>query len=328
MNKKKHIIIYTVDIHGSEKLYKALFNKAVQENVNSIVIGGDILPKSSANDLIGTQERFIKNKLISMIKKFKEENPSNTIYLMMGNDDFRVNMSLLEQGEKQGYFRLLHNKIHHLTDDLNICGYSFVPPLPFLMKDWQKHDTKKTRELSDECDKIYSKLLNCKDKECKQLEKHYFNLLSRLGYTHHIRKYTVKGILSVNKKGETTIEDDLKTLVKRTNPRKTIFVIHAPPWNTRLDMVYPDGAHIGSKAVKEFIEREQPLLTLHGHAHESFEISGQFKEVIDKTISINPVSEYQIKEGKLNAVIFDAYNLKKMMHTFGDKVEPEKGEKR
>jgi len=101
-----------------------------------------------------------------MFKKFKEENPSKTAYLMMGNDDFRVNMDLLEQGAKQGYFKLLHNNIHCLTDDF-ICGYGFVPPLPFLVKDWQKHDTKKTRELSNECDKIYSKLLKCKNKDRK-----------------------------------------------------------------------------------------------------------------------------------------------------------------
>ncbi|MDI6916692.1 MAG: hypothetical protein QMC80_02715 [Thermoplasmatales archaeon] len=77
-------------------------------------------------------------------------------------------------------------------------------------------------------------------------------------------------------------------------------------------MVYPNGTHIGSKAVREFIEREQPLLTFHGHAHESFEITGQFKEVIDKTISINPDSEYD--KDKLNAVVFDIYNLKDIRH--------------
>jgi len=183
------------------------------------------------------------------------------------------------------------------------------------MKDWQKHDTKKTRELLNDCDKIYSKLLNYKNKDRKKLEKLYLNLLSKLGYTYHIRHYTVRGILSVDKTEQTTIEEDLKALAKRTNPRKTIFVIHAPPWNTELDRAYPDDTRIGSKAVREFIEREQPLLTLHGHAHESFELSGKFMEIIGKTISINPGSEHQKKGVKLNAVIFDVYNLKKIRHT-------------
>jgi Icc-related predicted phosphoesterase len=56
MSRKKHIIIYTVDIHGSEKLYKALIDKAIQEDVNYIVIGGDILPKSSTNYLINAKK--------------------------------------------------------------------------------------------------------------------------------------------------------------------------------------------------------------------------------------------------------------------------------
>ncbi|MBA3044358.1 hypothetical protein FP804_04405, partial [archaeon] len=155
-------------------------------------------------------------------------------------------------------------------------------------------------------------LITCKDKQRKRLEKEYLLLLPKLGYTHHIHHYTVEGILSVEKNDKTTIEDDLKGLAKKTNQKKTVFVIHSPPWNTNLDMVYPDGAHIGSKAVREFIERKQPLLTLHGHAHESFEITGQFNEVIGKTISINPGSEYD--KDKLNAVIFDVYNLKHIRH--------------
>ena len=312
INKKKHVIIYTADIHGSEKLYKALFKISLQENVNSIIIGGDILPKSFTDDLIGLQKKFIKTKLIPIFKNFKKENPSMTVYLMMGNDDFKVNISFLEAGEQKGYFKLLDMKVHELNNKFNICGYSHVPPLPFLMKDWQKHDTKNTKELSSDCDKKFRELITCKDNERKRLEKEYLLLLSKLGYAHNIHYYTTKGILSVEEDDRTIIEDDLKNLAKKTNPKKTIFVIHSPPWDTKLDMVYPNGAHIGSKAVREFIEREQPLLTLHGHAHESFEISGQFKEVIGKTISINPGSDYD--KDKLNAVVFDISNFKDIKH--------------
>ncbi len=312
INKKRHVIIYTADIHGSEKLYKTLFNKAIEKNVNSIVIGGDILPKSSAGNLINIQRKFIKTNLIPMFENFKKENPSIIIYLMMGNDDYKVNMPFLEAGEQKGFFKLLDMKVHKLNSQFNICGYSHVPPLPFLMKDWQKHDTKKTKELSNKCDKKFHELIACNDKERKRLEKGYLLLLSKLGYTHNVHYYTVEGISSVEENDRTTVEDNLKSLAKKTNPKKTIFVIHSPPWNTKIDMACPNGAHIGSKAVREFIEREQPLLTLHGHSHESFEISGQFKEVIGKTISINPGSEYD--KDKLNAVIFNVCNLKDIRH--------------
>ncbi|MDI6916691.1 MAG: hypothetical protein QMC80_02710 [Thermoplasmatales archaeon] len=210
MSKEKDVIIYIVDIHGSEKLYKTFLNKAIQEKVNSIVIGGDILPKSSTNDLINLQKNFIKTKLISLFKKFKKKNPSITIYLMMGNDDFKINMPLLEKEEQKGYFRLLDMKVHKLNGQFNICGYSHVPPLPFLMKDWQKHDTKKTKELSIKCDKKFRELIVCKGEQRKKLEKEYFSSLSKLGYTHNIHYYTEEGILSVKENDKTTIEDDLK----------------------------------------------------------------------------------------------------------------------
>jgi Icc-related predicted phosphoesterase len=52
----------------------------------------------------------------------------------------------------------------------------------------------------------------------------------------------------------------------------------------------------GSKAVREAIEKYNPLLGLHGHIHES---RGVFK--VGKTTCINPGSEYS--EGLLRGVI-------------------------
>ena len=43
-------------------------------------------------------------------------------------------------------------------------------------------------------------------------------------------------------------------------------------------------------AVLGFIKRKQPLLTLHGHIHESPDVSGSWKQKIGRTISMNPGS--------------------------------------
>jgi Icc-related predicted phosphoesterase len=40
--------------------------------------------------------------------------------------------------------------------------------------------------------------------------------------------------------------------------------------------------------MKTFIEKNQPLLTLHGHIHESPQLSGTFCDRIGETLSINP----------------------------------------
>jgi Icc-related predicted phosphoesterase len=50
-----------------------------------------------------------------------------------------------------------------------------------------------------------------------------------------------------------------------------------------------------------FIERQQPYLTLHGHIHESSEISGQYWDRIGKTLCINPGQSIE----ELYAVFFE-----------------------
>jgi Icc-related predicted phosphoesterase len=85
--------------------------------------------------------------------------------------------------------------------------------------------------------------------------------------------------------------------------------IHVPPYNSALDIapeldtsVSPPRAiagstvPVGSKAVAEFIERRQPLLSLHGHIHES-----PGAVTIGRTKAINPGSEYA--EGVLRGVL-------------------------
>lgn len=47
-----------------------------------------------------------------------------------------------------------------------------------------------------------------------------------------------------------------------------IFVPHAPPRSTKLDKI-SSGAHVGSLAVREFVECNQPHVLLCGHIHES-----------------------------------------------------------
>jgi len=46
-----------------------------------------------------------------------------------------------------------------------------------------------------------------------------------------------------------------------------IFVPHAPPYGSRLDIIH-SGIHVGSTAVREFIEDHKPDMTVCGHIHE------------------------------------------------------------
>jgi Icc-related predicted phosphoesterase len=101
-------------------------------------------------------------------------------------------------------------------------------------------------------------------------------------------------------KQEHQISEDLDDLVEGRISENTIFMFHAPPYNTTLDILHY-GEHCGSMAVREFIERHQPYLTLHGHVHESPEKSGVISDKIGKTISINP--------GPMKIVLINLNNL-------------------
>ncbi len=88
---------------------------------------------------------------------------------------------------------------------------------------------------------------------------------------------------------------------KVPDPSRAVFNLHVPPKETPLDQAMllddqwrpvlkggrPVIAGVGSSAVRSVIERYQPMLSLHGHIHES---RGGAK--LGRTTSINPGSEY------------------------------------
>jgi len=96
------------------------------------------------------------------------------------------------------------------------------------------------------------------------------------------------------------------------HPSRAVCVFHCPPYNSQLDLapeldrdlrIVAHGGQVllkpvGSKAVREIIERYQPLLALHGHIHES----PGFRK-IGRTLCVNPGSEYA--EGILRAALIN-----------------------
>lgn len=63
--------------------------------------------------------------------------------------------------------------------------------------------------------------------------------------------------------------------------------MHSPPYGGKLDLTDAN-IKAGSKAIGKQIEKVQPILTLHGHIHESPLKSSCWIEKIGRTISINP----------------------------------------
>lgn len=91
-----------------------------------------------------------------------------------------------------------------------------------------------------------------------------------------------------------------------------IFNLHVPPYDSGLDIaaqldddfrVVTDGGQpkmipVGSRAVRDLIERRRPLLGLHGHIHESRGVAQ-----VRSTVCINPGSNYA--DGVLDGALVD-----------------------
>jgi uncharacterized protein len=72
------------------------------------------------------------------------------------------------------------------------------------------------------------------------------------------------------------------TLVDLPPNSPSILVCHQPPHNTLCDKL-GNGDHVGSHAVREFIERVQPLICFCGHIHEAIDV-----DRIGQTYIVNP----------------------------------------
>ncbi len=77
------------------------------------------------------------------------------------------------------------------------------------------------------------------------------------------------------------ILDELGQKVESRNSR-VILAAHNPPYGTACDKVR-SGANVGSRPVRQFIEKHSPLICLCGHIHES-----AAKDMIADTMVINP----------------------------------------
>jgi Icc-related predicted phosphoesterase len=112
-------------------------------------------------------------------------------------------------------------------------------------------------------------------------------------------------------------EDEIATALAElagavSDPAKAVYNVHCPPYDTHLDqapeldadlrpVVDASGVKmtsVGSTAVRDAIERHQPVVGLHGHVHES---PGASK--LRESLCINPGSEYA--DGILKGAIVD-----------------------
>jgi uncharacterized protein len=254
-------LLFSSDMHGNDEQYEKLFNFATKEQVDVVIIGGDIAPKHIPADRYVAVQREWYERLGEHLGRFRQLHPEAEVLVMMGNDDAQCNLqTLLTILERFGAKYLHLNR--YTIGDVDITGYTCVPITPFSLKDWEMRDIS---YMSD-----YSVSLQAKLAQPITFEGY---ISSESGWVP-VRISTGGG----------SIQDDLMQPVFTDKPHKTVYVLHSPPALTKLDMIW-NGMHVGSIAIREFIENHKPLLTLHGHIHETVRLSGDYREQIGSTWS-------------------------------------------
>jgi len=263
-------IIYTTDLHGSTWKYKRLTEIAHEQGADIVINGGDLLPKGG--DLF-SQDRFIKKELNEHFAFFEDAGIDYLCYL--GNDDLRIWDNIFDET------CVKYSHVHNIAQrkvrirDIDFVGMNWVVDYPFQLKDRCRVD-KDDYEFQFQ---LGPGVLSTPDGF--QRIKDWFKYARSLP----------------------TFSQELDKLPVPENMNKAIYVVHMPPSGLGLD-VCMNGAQVGSKALYDFLLITQPLLSLHGHIHESPGISGTWKTILGNTICVQP--------GQMTSFIFVVIDTEKM----------------
>lgn len=255
--------LFTSDLHGNKSKYERLFNYIDQFHPDAVFLGGDlsrslisINGKYSKNTFFS---EYVFNKLQNLKLNLKDLYP--IIFVILGNDDSKNLENEMYRIEKYKLWKYINEK-HYKWKGYDIFGYSYVPPTPFLLKDWERYDVSRYV-----------------DPGAIAPEEGIFT------YENRDPEENFK-----------TIKNDLEKYDLELDFNKLICLFHSPPHKTLLDRGDLDGkfvdhvpmdVHLGSMAIYNFIEQHQPLLSMHGHIHESTRLTGSWKDKIGKTSCFN-----------------------------------------
>jgi Icc-related predicted phosphoesterase len=182
------------------------------------------------------------------------------IFLILGNDDPRAREPTVLEAEREGIWRYAACRALDLGS-WRVFGYPCVPPTPFPLKDWERYDVS-----------TYT------DPGCTPPDEGLRSVPMEAWRIRHA-----------------TIARELEALTPGEDLSRSVFLFHAPPYGGPLDLAALDGhlhegvpldPHVGSIAIRRFLEARQPLLSLHGHVHESTRLSGRWLERIGASVCI------------------------------------------
>jgi len=312
-------LFFVTDLHGSEVCFRKFLGATRFYEAQALVVGGDITGK----------------EIVALI----EQTDGSYTATVQGREHRAKSKQEIETLERQvadsgSYpYRTTQSEMETLKTDKNKLDALFLQLMDDRLKRWVELAEKTLGNSGVKCficpgndDKFEidtvlkssSYVMNPDQKVVLVDEKH--EMIS-LGFSNITPWRCPRDI------PEEELAGRIQTLVSQVkNLENCIFNFHCPPFDSGLDTaphldenlrpVFKAGEvemiPVGSKSVRDAIERHQPLLGLHGHIHESKGFSK-----IGRTICLNPGSEYA--EGMLRGALMNLHDkgLKNYMLTTG-----------
>ena len=287
-------VFFVTDIHGSERLLLKFLNAAKVYKANVLIYGGDITGKTITpimNENGSWKAEYVGSQRTASTEK-ELDNLEREIRAL-GSYPFRTTRDewdTLRQSEKkmeQVFAQLMIDSLRHWT---RIATERLKPMGVKVIFNAGNDDLPVVREVLAESDFV----IYPEEKVVFIDDRHE---MPSVGYSN-MTPWNCPGDLSEEELGS-RLEKATSGLA---DPANSLFNFHCPPYDTQIDVApkldkelrpvltpggEPEMAHVGSTAVRQMIEKLQPLAGLHGHIHESRGFSK-----IGKTVCFNPGSEY------------------------------------
>ncbi|HEU4705739.1 MAG TPA: hypothetical protein VFS64_00950 [Solirubrobacterales bacterium] len=286
-------LFYAGDVHGSRVCWKKFVNAAAHYPADVLVMGGDLTGKalvpivrhgdgSYSARVIG-EERLARTA--EELDQLQQAISTNGMYpLILDEDEARLLDDDRDRRE-EAFERALLDELRlwvELADERLAASGTRAYVIPGNDDPWSV----------DAVLAAGTSVIAC-DETVELVGPHE---LVSLGYSNRTPWHTPREL------DEEEIYERLKRLTDQLEaPERAIFNIHVPPWESSLDTAFevdeelryvtrggrPHEVPTGSRAVRQIIEETQPLLSLHGHIHESRGVTK-----IGRTVAINPGSDY------------------------------------
>jgi len=307
-------ILYGSDFHGSEAVFRKFLASGLQYKVNALMVGGDVTGKAMVPVIHQGAGRY-QATLFGDEKKSSTPDELEKLKKAISNVGFYP--IVLEKDEAQ-----------ELENDPVKMGTRFELEMCNRVREWMKlaeekllpqHITLYFMPGNDDLhsiDNVINEFKSIRNPDMKHFEMEDGYEVVGLSNANLTPWLCAR---DVDEQELTRKLDELAAMIQK--PERTIAILHVPPFGSALDTcpdldknlkIITEGGQVvmksaGSPAVKAFIEKVQPMLSLHGHIHES---PGHVHN--GRTLMINAGSEYA--EGIMKAAIINLENGKVKGH--------------